>query len=228
MSKEYTRAQSILGNIPEHGQIMCYDDMEGLLKWQTAGTGGDTVFEIDTNRAYHKSKSLHLKTRTTGTADNDNIHAIRGVYFLPSLRINAAFLFHCPDWSKIEFAVFSFRLFDGTNFLTAALRYDAPNTKFQIIDETAVWTDIPDAVIDLEDISPDGPLAWHILSFAANLSTPKYINCFINQHAFTLSAFTPRSAASAVKPMLDTDVILNTIGAAPCELFIDSFLLNEL
>ncbi len=222
MSREYTRRISTLGSVPTHGPFTAFDDFESILKWvQNVGTG-DSIFELDPTIANSGNQSLHLKTRTTAAAEDDLIGAIMYTHMLPSKKLNQSILFRSPDFTKIKEIKFFF------DFYNIPLRHFAqiiflPNTaKFQYADHENIPQDIPDS-----DIKPY-PDAWHRIQLLADLNINKYIALIFDAHYFDLSHLKLFTDSHLLNTYFLTYINIATIGAAPCELYLDDFLLHEL
>ncbi|MBA7545414.1 hypothetical protein ES705_37782 [subsurface metagenome] len=222
MSREYTRRIAIVGNVPAHGPIIYYDDFEDLLKWSKLGGEGDSIFELDPTDAFSKNQSLYMKTRTASAAEDDLIGAYRYLYMLPSKKPNQAIHFKALTFTTIKHLIFRFILYDGVNQHSAGVRFVPGTPTWQYKATDLSWPAIPDSGY---------PLAintWHRIQLQIDLNTNKYLSLIVGHRHLDLSAFQYFFDPDTTDSHMYNIIEIETIGAAPCELRIDDFLLHEL
>ncbi len=222
MSREYTRRISVLGQVPSHGPFTFYDDFEGILKWTKNIGAGDSIFELDPTIANSGNQSLHMKTRTTGAAEDDTIGAIIHTHMLPSKKLNQSVLIRSPDFTKIKSIEYYFDLFNIPLHHFAQILFFPNTAKFQYTDHNNVLQDIPDT-----DRKP-APNAWHRIQLLADFNSDKYISLIFDSHFHDLSQFEIHNPGYTIHTFFESFINITTIGAAPCELYIDDFLIHEL
>jgi len=222
MSREYTRLISVLGTTPSHGPFIYHDDFEHLLKWTKYAGVGDAIYELDPTIAYSKNQSLYLKTRTTGAAEDDQIGTLMYLYMTPPKKLNYAFHFRSPDFTKIKKIRFYFILLDGVNRHYPTIIFYPNTPQWQYHDSADAPQNIANAIYPLQN------LAWHRVQLLADLNSDKYIALKIDSRYYDLSAFSLYHPTAGTPMHLYVHIDMYTIGASPCEMHIDDFLIHEL
>lgn len=142
MGKEYEREITVLGSVPYLGRVMLYDDMEDLLKFVKGGTGGDDVFEKDQTQVYNGDYSLHMKTRTTGAAEDDDIWGERYLFQRPGERYRLECLFHHKNAVAGKYVNFEIFIQDATTYHQVRIRYNVATEYWMMFRETEYWGNI--------------------------------------------------------------------------------------
>lgn len=221
MSREYTRRLSIIGDVPAFGEVVLFDDFESSLVWTKAETAGDTIFELDITTLYSGNHSLHLKTRTTDSAEDDFIRASRRFPSPPSGLISMALLFLCPDFTPFKSLKISINVQTATSTKALVFQYDIINGVFQYRNSDGGFTNITDLTLTL------APLFWHLLRFTADPTAGFYKYFNVNEYSHypvKIPIYEPSNGA-ALSSVAHIEII--TAGAAPAELFINTFLIHE-
>lgn len=125
MTKEYEREITVMGSVPSLGPVILFDDVEGTYKWGDWGTGGDFVNEKQGVIVYNGSNAGHVKSRTTGAAENDQQEARRAIFQRPGKRYAAECLW-IPD-AAVQADLFRFGLlfYDGSVLHEVHVAYSA-------------------------------------------------------------------------------------------------------
>ncbi len=221
MSKEYTRRLSILGSIPRHGPIVFFDDFEDLLKWVFTATGADFIAELYTNLALYGNQSLHLKTRTTGTADGDSVIADVFISMHDSQTLKLTAPFRITSLTDLEFIGIQFSLFDGTNENRAGIFYYGNTPDLRYWDATGNRVPITGSGQTLRaDI-------WHTFHLLVDMSSGSYISAGVNQNIFSLAGVPFLESADATNSSLKVSLRIEAAGATPAEAYFDEFLITE-
>ncbi len=222
MSKEYTRQITALGITPNHGPILYQDDFEHTLNWVKSGGVGDAFLELDPSLAFSGNQSLHLKTRTTDPAENDNIAADLLTYISPSKKLSHAFFFRSPSFDAIKQILFSAGYYDGTDIHDYSIQFNPPTPIWQYRDSGGILQDIPSSAL-IPRIS-----AWHRFLLNINLNTEKYISFSFDNHFFDLSDLSYHVDTSVTLTHHKTQIKIWAEGAAPADLSVDDFITHEL
>ncbi len=217
MGKEYTRAFSLLDFVPNSGQILHYSNFEGPLELsEPGGLFFDEIFELDPTTAFSGTQCLHIKTRTTGAAADDHIDPTFDSYILPPAIITSSFRFKSPNWSTYGFLGFTFTLRDGSLIHIADFQFDVSTPEILISGVTT----LENSDISLADD------AWHFLEFSVDFSTDSYRHLIIDDRLFDLSSLPIPASANAEDQKIRSQIGIQTVGAAPVELFIDELLFH--
>lgn len=221
MSKEYTRRLSIFGLSPEYGEIYLYDNMEGAEMWTGEGTGTDFFAEFSDARPHHGTRSLHIKSRTTGAAEDDYARVYRHCFLPPSKKLGQISTFILGDITKLKSFALAFTYYDGINDTHAVLTYLVALHKWQYKNSLGGETDVPGADIALIDYRP------HRASIATDFNRNEYISFTIDDELFPLTNLPLYSIPNGFDRHLNLLYQITTSGANPAEVYINSVLLHE-
>lgn len=222
MGKEYEREITVQGSVPNLGPVLLFDDIEDLLKWVEAGTGGDSVFEKIATVAYNGSACLHMKSRTTNAAEDDEISGYRDTIMRPGKRYRMECLFRPDASAQSKLVFFRALLYDGTNSHNAQVRWDEVNTKWQYLNSVAGWTDVPGGS---QDLVAD---QFHRFLLEWDLSSGKYIRFVCDGLEVDLSGVSFYVTADASATIMRLDVGMFAGAAPPGELYFDDVLVLEI
>ncbi len=222
MGKEYTRQATILGQIPIAGQIITYDNFEGLLHWLKYLGPGDSIFELDPSLARTGNQSLYFKSRTTSAAENDLIGGVRNFYLLPSKRMIITSSFYITNATPIKYIAFLFYWYDGAKIHTARVHYNPNTPSWEYYDSAGDPIVIPALAINFAFHT------WHTVSLHANFHADKYISLVVDHISVDLSDLSLQVNTSTSYSTLATHIFLCTAGAAPASLNIDECIIHEL
>jgi len=222
MGSEYIRQIMVLGLVPSLGPVVLFDDIEDLFKWVEGGTGGDTVFEKIATVAYNGSACLHVKTRTTNAAANDNILATRSTFQRPGRRYRLDVLFRLEVLANCKMLTFRCRTYDGSNLHTVAIRYDPQNTKWQYMNLAGAETDI---VGGSQNLVAAG---FHRLLVEWDESKGEYTKFICDGLEIDMSglAYSKSASAGAVRILLDLEIKAQS--TTPPEAYFDDVLVMEI
>lgn len=222
MGKEYTRQITALGITPNHGPILYQDNFEDVLKWEKVGGVGDSFLELDPSLAFSGNQSLHLKTRTTSPAENDNIAADLYTYISPSKKLSHIFYFSSPAFAAMKQLLTVFSYFDGTNIHDYGIQLNPQTPIWQYRNSGGSLTDIPSSgVLPYNN-------TWHRFLINVNLNTKKYISLSFDNHFFDLSALSYHTDTDETLTHHKTKIKIWAQGAVPADLSLDDFLIHEL
>lgn len=222
MSREYTRRLTILGQLPIAGSVVFSDDFEDTLKWTKIDGIGDSIFELDPTIAKQGSQSLHMKTRTTGAAQNDKIRANHYSHLLPSKIMTFIATFYCPNYLPMDYTQFDFFWYDGTNLNRGRVSYHPATPGWELVDSSRSPIAIPTLAVPLSVNT------FHILILKINFTTGKYLSIQVDHLLVDLSTYTLEIDTNNNDSVLQKQIILNTAGATPCEIYLDQISVHEL
>ncbi len=222
MSKEYTRIITTLGTIPVAGSILFHDDFESLLRFTKTGTGGDDIFELDPTISFSGAQSLHLKTRTTATAEDDEVLTYIKTHLHPSKLVSQIIRLYSPDFTKIKIIDFDIYFYDGVNLNRATVVFTPATPAWTYLDSAGDFPPITGAGFNILNAG------WHTITLKASFATNKYISLTIDHHHFDLSTLDIRqTSAPTVLTHLLSQLFFTTVGASPAELYLDEYSLTE-
>lgn len=222
MGKEYEREITVLGSVPNLGPVLLFDDMESLFKWTEAGTMGDSVFEKIATVAFNGSASLHMKTRTTGAAENDEISGYRMAFMRPGKRYRLECLFRPDAVAQSKYVYFEPKIWDGTNYHLLRVRWDEAGAKWQYTDAVPSWQDIPGGAQDLlADQFGRLLLEW-------DQEKKEYIRLISGGLEVDMSGLSYASSASGAAQALRLDIGMTAGATPPGEVYFDDVLVLEI
>lgn len=222
MGEEYIRRIMVLGSVPYLGPILCSDDMEDLLKWTEAGTGGNTVFEKNTSVAYNGSASLHMKTRSISAAEGDDISGYRSLYQRPGKRYRFECFFRPDAAAQSGYVYVKVKIYDGSTYHNLGIRWDEVNGAWEYIDGQGQWTAISGGS---QSLTAD---QFHRVLFEWDQNTGKYIRMICDGLEIDLSDLSYYQSASANAQTLRLDVGMLAGASPPGELYVDDVLVLEI
>ena len=222
MSKEYTRPVTILGQLPIAGTVLFVDDFEELLNWTKVDGVGDAIFELDPTIAKQGRQSLHMKTRTTGAAQADKIRANRYIHLLPSKIMSFVSTFSSPNFTPIDYLTFDFFWYDGTNLNRGYIKFKPNTPSWSYADSGDVLRPITGLDVLLSTN------CFHTVIIKINFTTLKYYSLQVDHLFADLSAYALKVDTNPNPSTLQTQIVLATAGAAPCETYLDQIAMHEL
>ncbi|TET13524.1 MAG: hypothetical protein E3J81_08415 [Dehalococcoidia bacterium] len=222
MGIEYRRPVTLLGIVPFTGQVIFYDDFEGLFRWVKDQGSGAYVMELDPTIAFNGKQSLRMETRTVGASDNDDITAYHRSHLLPSKTLTATIHFNLPSVTPLGHLLFRFRSFDGAVQHEADLYYNHTAGKWSYID-------VNNAVQSLT--GSDGTLqnlTWHRLVAKINFDTGFYTSLQINELEIDMSALAYYQSANAANKQLLVHMNARANASAPVKINFAEVSLTEI
>lgn len=222
MGKEYAREITVMGSVPHLGPVLLYDDMESLFKWVKAGGAGDSVFEKSDTVAYNGTSSMHMKTRATDAAENDEIAGWRDTFLRPGKRYRVECLF-MPDASgQSKFVLIEPKIWDGTTYHLLGVRWDEAGSKWQYRAAGPVWSDIPGGG---QTLVAD-QFSRMLLEWDQNLKTYSRLVC--QGLEIDMSGLGYSYVADGVPTLMRLDLGMTAGAAPPGEVYFDEVLVMEI
>lgn len=222
MAEEYTRRLSILGNIPQAGPIMFFDDFAGPLSWSKVDGAGDAIFELDPTVFHRGSQSLYLETRTAGKADDDAISATHFIPMTTSRKLSISALIRAlPDGATLKHLALGFHRTIPNDKYIGNIRRNGDTGIFQYLNSADAWQDIPGSDIDFSQYH------FHRLTLELDFLNNKYISFTFNDHFFSLANIDLRTAVSVTPDSIATiEIISGAFG--PPHAYINEILITEI
>ncbi len=202
--------------------IMLLDDCEGTFTWTVAGTGGDDVHEYAAAAAFQGTYGLHLKTRTTGAAADDNVTVTKLCGYPESGLLIARTRLATPDYTKCKSLQFGLLANAGTNSYRAQIKYSPNTPKVEYADAAGALVEMP----TLATLIPAG--AFSIAEIAMDLTTMTYLHVRWNGTKVDLSGIPLWDAGAATGRYSYVGLIVVAIGANAAELYADNLYVAEL
>lgn len=221
MGKEYTRDFNIIPSGSPGSSIILSDELNEGKMFEKTGMGGDFVHEISDTFGYSHLKSLHLKTRTTDTAEGDWIGANRSFPFLTDGKISVECLVYVADYTNIQSFEIMVDLSDRSRYKQAIIRYNAALSKFQYFDSAGDIQDVPGGALDLT------AGLWHKVQFIFDFNGNKYVSLLVNNVTLDLSeiAIYDVSATTYWGAGIQLTVSANEVG--PAEIWFDNIAIRQ-
>ncbi|GAH66956.1 unnamed protein product, partial [marine sediment metagenome] len=218
MSKEYVRSTLILGHLPIAGSVVLVDGFENLLKWTKKAGAGDSIFELDPTIAKIGNQSLHMKTRTTDAAENDQIGALWSGHLLPSKVLTFIFSFYYPAYLPIDNILLEMIHNDGTNDHGPQLQYNPNVPSLTYRNTTPAHIEIPDLALTFDED------CWHTIQMKVNYNTGKYISIQVDHVFVDLSGLSYYQVENPLPVHSDYNIYIQASDSPPCEINIDEIL----
>lgn len=222
MGEESIRRIMVLGSVPSLGPVVLFDNIEDLLKWTKADGVGDSVLEKSQTLVYNGDQALHIKSRTTGAAENDEVYAQRELYQRPGQRYRFECFFAIDEDEQAKYVDFLIYVFDGTLQHVVSVRHDPVNHKWQYLNPGATLTDIPGGAQHLQRDT------YHRLLLEWDAVSKEYIKfvCDALEQDLSGTAYYSGSDPAAVRMLLK--IGLTAGGTPPGELYFDDVLVMEI
>lgn len=202
--------------------IKLLDDCEGTFTWTVEGTGGDDVHEFLAAAAFHGTYGMHLKTRTTSSADGDSL-TVRKKFDYPhtGLLIARARLAGV-DVSNAGSLDLYLAYDDGTNSYKAAVRLDLDGNKVYYLNNGGTWTELTALAMTFADAQ------WYAVELALDIAANEYLTIRINGLEADMSdiAIYTDGGSAARGAQVYLTVLANATG--PAEVYADDFYVGEI
>jgi len=201
--------------------IMVLDDCEGTMTWIVTGTGGDDVHAYETAAAWQGEKGLHLKTRTTATAQDDWVH-LQKIFDHPASGLLVARLRLCtPDAAKTKSIIVTLRDDDGSQQYAAAIMLAPATNKIYYLNSAGAYvelTAIPQTFANYN---------WYTLELAADCRTHKYLHVRFNGLSADLSAQAMYNDAATSGRSAQLRLLVTAAVTGPGEAYMDNIYVGE-
>lgn len=201
-------------------EVIFQDDCQGALLWSESGTGGDTVFQLDSAAAFVGSKGLHLKTRTTGASNADTLYASRRTAFPQVAGLTFRLLTCFPALAGL------FRIYLRTEYDDGNRNYDGelliePNSgDVQIRIEGTTFPAIPALTLHTEaDVWFDCELTLDVLNH-------RYHSAIVNGLQADLSSYLVDTGPSSGDRHVLFQIRLIASNSPPAEAYFSHILLS--
>jgi hypothetical protein len=222
MGEEFVRRIMVLGSVPSLGPVILFDDIEGLFKWNGAGT--DVLYTVakDSTVAYNDSASLKIKTDTGSPAEDDYVDATRFCFERPGRRCRIELLFMLTAYQNSKLTRFRFESDDLSSFITAEVVYQAATRQWYYLNSVGGLSLIPGSAFTL------GDLRWHRLLFEFDMAAGRYLWFECDNFKFDMSALALYSQVSGEVSYSKIGFKLVAAGVNPPEMHVDDVLVMEI
>jgi hypothetical protein len=170
------------------GNVIIKDDFEDSKEvyYLSGDTGGSIA--LDTTTYFSGIKSLKL---TTASGTGKTYSFTRFLGSPPTQKIGIEIHFSGPEgWNG--YTEFHINSLDGTNNVTAKIRYGNNLNKWQYWTSAGAWADVSGGSMDLSI----GALIFHHFKMVVDLENSKYVGFYIDNEYFDLSTTSTQSSAS--------------------------------
>jgi len=201
--------------------VMLLDDCEGTFTYIVSGTGGDDTHEYATAAAWQGAYGLHLKTRVTGSTNNDVV-ILQKLFDYPAtgllvarLRLAPMVVANCGALSLSLLIDDGAQQYNGTIALlvsTAAVKYLNSAGAYAAI--TALATTFTAA-------------HWYTLELAINCKAAHYQHVRFNGLEADLSALALDNTAATAGRCAQLALTAQATAAGPAEMYADNILVTE-
>lgn len=131
-----------MSRVPILWPAQFYDDCEGTFSWTPAGAGADFDAEYTLDHTLVGLHSLLLRTKLTAPTLGDDVSILKNLWLTPLSVLNLQFAFN-PTTGGTKQLVASLYWYDGTNVITATLRFGGPPAIVEYLNSLGGFTQIP-------------------------------------------------------------------------------------
>lgn len=217
MAKEYTRTQSIIGNIPALGPILLYDNFENNFRW-TDNSGNDAKVIQSLSKPFDGSKSAYFLTDFANTAQAQ-------CQFLTQVGLSniiyCEFMFYLVTQAKMTNFKFELIYKDGVNNHTSGVNWLRATSKWQLFTDSGDFADLTGGGQSLYNG------AWNRMAYAFDINTDKYTFFRCNNLTVDATGVSLFNEENGGTSYLDAFLTLIDAGAANAEAYVDSLLIRD-
>lgn len=201
--------------------VMLLDDCEGTFTYVISGTGGDDVHEYLAAAAWQGTYGLHLKTRTTNTANADVVTAQK-LFDFPATGLLVARLRVTPlVVARCGSILVTLAIDDGAQQYTATLALLVSTGAVSYLNSAAGYT----AITALATTFTAGQ--WYTVELAINAKEAKYQHVRFNGLAADLSTLDLYNPAATAGRCAQLGLSAVATAAGPAEIYADNLVVHE-
>ena len=217
MGKEYTRNIQILGNIPNFGKIVLFDNFSNNLSWDVNGNAG---YIVRRNPSIYLTPPASLQL-STPNGEEDNVTASKYLYPLLSNSLKVSIPFLINNASLVNNIKFSLLFYTGVRVYTAKILWLSSGTLFKYANSDGAHIALPDGVVNIKDDT------WNRLEFSINTHLLKYSSFSFNNIFTDLSSMGLPSTPSNISPSITFRIELTNNAEEVLSLYLDAVLISE-
>ncbi len=217
MGEEFVRRVSVVGNVPQSGDVIIADDFESTFRWTSAGDGNGAASKSSTE-SFSLANAMKFISDTGTPAADQKVEASRFIYLPPARKIQCAVNFWSADLDTLKTLFCEIIWYDKTNKHTAKITYD-PQDFQTYLNQTGGNLAIANSARQLRAST------WHRMAFQIDFLTGKYISAIMDAQKFDVSALNFPVSSSSINSSLFFQIrmVINT--AASQIAFFDDFLI---
>lgn len=201
--------------------VLLLEDCEGTFTWTVAGTGGDDVHAFATTAAWQGTYGMHLRTRTTLAAADDDLTVTKLMPMPESGLLVARLRIASPDPTAVKSVQIALLANAGANSYVGQLKF-APNTP------TVEYVNAAGALVDLPTLATICPAdAFQVVELALDVLTMQYIYVLVNGVRVDLAAVPLWDIGAVAARYSYISILVEAIGAAPATLYADNIYVGE-
>ena len=211
----------VAGNLGFARGVLLLEDCEGTFTWGVSGTGGDDVHEFAAAAAFMGTKGMRLKTRTTGAAAADNL-AVEKAFGFPESGLLVCRLRVCPvGVAAFDYIQILLDVSAGVTGYGGCVQLDVAAGK-------VYYQAAGGGFVEMAGLAaPVLEGAFMGVELAVDLLANRYLSCMVNGLRADLSGVGMVSGGAVAYRFARLGVTIATVGAAPCELYVDSAYVGE-
>jgi len=222
MSRDYFGNYPIVAGLGFSRDVLLLDDCEGTMTWIIGGDGGDDLHEFAAAAAWQGTYGMHLKTRTTGTTEDDETLAEK-LFDYPATNLLVARLRVTPVVvANTKSAGLYLRAGDGAEQYQGAILLNIAAGTVTYIDSAGAAVEIP--ALATTFIGEN----WYTLELAIDLQAHTYLHVRFNGLEADLSTVALRDlGASGAR---DGYLLLAATASAagPGEIYADNIVVHQI
>lgn len=216
MPKEFDRGASGTQIQQFSREVLWLDDCKGSFKYVATGTGGDDVHTYDGTGSFFSTNGIHLVTRTTDTADGDNLKISRKLSYPVGCDLYTRLRIGVADVSLLELFEFGINLHTGSREFQAGLQYKPNVPSMSYHNGAGTKTALATLAHQMDD--------WQqsIIEFSICLTDTKYLSALFLGTEVDMSAMAFQDVGASALRMCEFWINIETAGAAAAAIFGDS------
>jgi hypothetical protein len=223
MGREYRRETLIAGQLPYGGDIILYDDVEGVFVWTADSVEDVAIVAAEAAIIYHGSKSLKLSAATDAPAANQDGQAHRNIPLHPSKRVEVEITFRPDTAAKAKEVGIGFYFYDGTNQHTIHVYVDVNG------DKVYYRTDFGESATEITAVS--GKIQaerWHYMRAVFDFEADEVQEVQVDDSQVTGAEYPITSSANAADKWCDLILFNTSLDAARTETYFDDITVRAL
>lgn len=197
------------------------DNAEGTFTWTVTGTGGDDVHEHATVAAYMGTNGIHLKTRTTDSAENDYVAITKHTSYPESGLLLARWRFASPDIPKVKTMEIGLLTYTPDGNRCYGIKLDPNAGTLTYIDSGGSYVTITGGGSSLNNSQ------FIVMELAIDLRAMLYLDTMVNGIRSSLAGVAGQTLAPGSSRFCSIIMTLVAGGDGPAAAYIDSVYVGE-
>lgn len=221
MREDGLRTCFTLGKLTTKGGVLLYDDMEGVLKWESSSLWSPAGVMRASAHAYHGNYGIGVsKSRRTNGSEWFHVartfvrRAVTGFFEVSALyRLSAG-----SPTSGYRLLIHEHK---ENVWRAAGIQWTIPDGKFKYLDSDGIWVNVPGSPPGLND---DG---WHRLWFRVEFERGIYLAAGADSRTFEIGGEACRVISWSYPDVAKIEIGLLMVGLGTVGMSVDEVLVRE-